>query len=110
MKPHAPSQIRGEYQTIRTSVPGRIVCEYLPRCATLVDRLAFVRSMHYGMSNHNSAMYQALVGNRPTVDLDVLGGTRSEDFRHLVRRSVIWQMLAIFIRQRTHWQTSRSRM
>jgi hypothetical protein len=80
IKPHAPVEIRGEYQPISTSVPGRIVCEHLPRLANLVDRVAVVRSMHHGMSNHNSAMYQALVGRRPKVDLDVLGADRASDF------------------------------
>jgi hypothetical protein len=83
MKPHAPAEIRGQYQAIATSVPGRIVCEHLPRLASLVDRLAVVRSMHHGMSNHNSAMYQALVGRRPKIDLDVLGADRATDFPSL---------------------------
>ena len=80
MKPQAPVEIRGAYQPITTSVPGRVVCEHLPKCAQIADRLAVVRSMHHGMANHNSAMYQALVGRRPKIDLDVLGANRSEDF------------------------------
>ncbi len=83
MKPRAPREIRGEYQPIRTNVPGRFVCEHLPRCARLIDKLTVVRSMHHGMANHNSAMYQALVGRRPKVDLDVLGAHRAEDFPNL---------------------------
>jgi hypothetical protein len=80
LKPQAPVEIRGEYQPISTSVPGRVVCEHLPRLARLIDRLTVVRSMHHGMSNHNSAMYQALVGRRPKLDLDVLGADRANDF------------------------------
>lgn len=80
MKPRASLEVRGEYQPISTSVPGRIVCEHLPQLANLVDRLAVVRSMHHGMSNHNSAMYQALVGRRPKIDLDILGADRANDF------------------------------
>ena len=83
MKPNAPREIRGEYQPISTSVPGRFVCEHLPHLAGQVDRLAIVRSMHHGMSNHNSAMYQALVGRRPKIDLDVLGADRASDFPSL---------------------------
>jgi Protein of unknown function (DUF1501) len=83
MKPQAPVEIRGEYQPISTSVPGRFVCEHLPRLAGFVDRLAVVRSMQHGMSNHNSAMYQALVGRRPKIDLDVLGADRATDFPSL---------------------------
>lgn len=80
MKLQAPSEIRGEYHPIGTSVPGRVVCEHLPQCAQILDRLTVVRSMHHGMSNHNSAMYQALVGRQPRIDLDVLGANRSSDF------------------------------
>lgn len=80
MKPQAPSEIRGEYQPVSTSVPGQVVSEHLSRCAPLVNKMAILRSMHHGMANHNSAMYQALVGRRPKIDLDVLGANRSEDF------------------------------
>jgi hypothetical protein len=80
MKPRASLEVRGEYRPIATSVPGRFVCEHLSRLANLIDRLAVVRSMHHGMSNHNSAMYQALVGRRPKIDLDVLGADRANDF------------------------------
>ena len=80
MKPHASVEIRGEYQPISTSVPGSIVCEHLPQCSRIMDRLAVIRSMHHGMSNHNSAMYQALAGRQPRIDLDVLGANRTLDF------------------------------
>ncbi len=79
-KPRAPSEIRGEYPPIATAIPGRLVSEQLPRCAKILDRLAVVRSLHHGMGNHNSAMYQALVGRPPKVDLDILGADRSIDF------------------------------
>src|SRR6476660_399390 len=31
MKPDAPVEIRGEFQPIRTSLPGLDICEHLPR-------------------------------------------------------------------------------
>ena len=80
MKPRAPREIRGEYQPIGTSVPGRFVCEHLPQCAKIVDRLTVIRSLHHTMGNHNSAMYQALVGRLPKIDLDILGADRTSDF------------------------------
>ena len=33
------TQIRGEFESIRTTVPGIRVCEYLPRLAKLADQL-----------------------------------------------------------------------
>jgi hypothetical protein len=64
-KPNAPAEIRGEYRTIATSVPGIRVCEHLPLTARLMDRLALVRSLHHPMRNHNSAAAEALTGRTP---------------------------------------------
>jgi hypothetical protein len=64
-KPDAPAEIRGEYRTIATSVPGVRVCEHLPRTARLLDRVALVRSLHHPMRNHNSAAAEALTGRTP---------------------------------------------
>ncbi len=80
MKPDAPSEIRGEYRPIRTNVPGRIVCEHLPACSRIMDRIAVVRSMHHDLTNHNSAMYQAMIGRPPTSNSEVLGTDRPQDF------------------------------
>ncbi|MCA9148337.1 MAG: DUF1501 domain-containing protein [Planctomycetales bacterium] len=80
MKPHATAEVRGEYKPIQTCIPGRFVCEHLPQCAKRLDKLCVVRTMHHGMANHNSAMYQTLIGRRPKTDLDVLGADRATDF------------------------------
>jgi hypothetical protein len=64
-KPDAPAEVRGEYRTIATSVPGVRVGEYLPRTARLMDRLTLVRSLHHPMRNHNSAAAEALTGRTP---------------------------------------------
>lgn len=45
MKPDAPAEIRGEFQPIATNVPGVQLCEYLPRHATIMDKLAIVRGI-----------------------------------------------------------------
>src|SRR6516164_10790063 len=39
MKPHAPREIRGAFNTIATTVPGLRVCEHLPQTARLAHRL-----------------------------------------------------------------------
>lgn len=46
-KPDAPAEIRGEYGTIATRLPGVRFCEYLPRLAARADRFAIVRTMHH---------------------------------------------------------------
>src|SRR6266850_4403204 len=72
-KPDAPAEVRGQYRTIATAVPGVRVCEHLPRIAPLMDRLALVRSLHHPMRNHNSAAAEALTGRTPAGgDLELL--------------------------------------
>src|SRR5713226_3118174 len=64
-KPDAPAEVRGEYRSIATSVPGLRVCEHLPRMSQLMHKVAVVRSMHHPMRNHNSAAAEALTGHTP---------------------------------------------
>ena len=45
MKPNAPAEIRGEFQPIATNLPGVQICEYLPKVAQMVDKLAIVRGI-----------------------------------------------------------------
>jgi hypothetical protein len=45
MKPNAPAEIRGEFRPIATNVSGIEICEYLPRLAHTMDRLAIVRGI-----------------------------------------------------------------
>ena len=65
MKPDAPSEVRGEFQSIATNVPGLRVCEHLPRLARIADKLTLVRSMHHRMRDHNAAAVEALCGRAP---------------------------------------------
>jgi hypothetical protein len=63
MKPAAPPEIRGEFRSIGTSVPGIHVCEHLPRLARQMDHCALIRSAHHGVTNaHWAATYLALTG------------------------------------------------
>lgn len=64
-KPHAPQNVRGEFQPIDTVVPGIQVTEHLPRIASIMDRIAVVRSMHHGCSAHGKGMYWNLTGHAP---------------------------------------------
>ena len=79
MKPNAPAEIRGEFGSIATSVPGLRVCEHLPQTARVMDRLAIVRSMHHPMTNHNAAAFTALCGRNPLKgDLELLSNDRND--------------------------------
>jgi Protein of unknown function (DUF1501) len=65
MKPEAPSQVRGEFIPIESSLPGLPVCEHLPMLARQMHRLALVRSVHHQIVDHNAGAYYALTGRPP---------------------------------------------
>src|SRR5438876_11153465 len=52
MKPEAPAEIRGEFQPIKTNVPGMELSELLPRQAKLADKFAVVRSATWQEPDH----------------------------------------------------------
>ncbi len=64
LKPQAPADVRGEFQPIATSVPGRFVCEHLPHMSRLMHKVALVRSMHHTNRLHDSASTEALTGRQ----------------------------------------------
>ncbi len=66
-KPDAPSEYRGPFRPIRTTVPGLDVCELLPLHAQLGHRIALVRSLHHTMSSHNDGSIEVLTGKTPAV-------------------------------------------
>lgn len=46
----------GPFKSIRTSIPGMHVSELMPQCATIVDKLAVIRSMRTKPSEHFQAI------------------------------------------------------
>ena len=51
MKPDAPVEFRGEFDPIRTNVPGIQFCEHMPRQARMVDKIAILRGVRT-VGNH----------------------------------------------------------
>lgn len=74
MKPDAPAEIRGEFSSIATSLPGYHVCEHLPRLAARMNQWAIVRSLSHGENGHLPATHRILTGapmpNQRGSDLD----------------------------------------
>lgn len=70
-KPDAPAEIRGEFQPIRTKVPGFIVSELMPKVALLADRIAFVRSLVGSAGAHDAFQCQS---GYPAASLRSIGG------------------------------------
>ena len=67
-KPDAPSNIRGEFNPIRSNVPGIWLSEVMPKLAQQMDKATLIRSMSYtpaGLFNHTAAIYQMLTGETP---------------------------------------------
>ncbi len=79
IKVDAPSEIRGEFQPIQTSVPGVEICEQFPRLASLADRLTFIRSIVGATGQHYAV--QCLTGrddrNAPSGGWPALGSVLS---------------------------------
>ncbi|MFQ5730788.1 MAG: DUF1501 domain-containing protein [Planctomycetaceae bacterium] len=80
LKPRAPVEYRGEFQPIRTSVPGIDICEHLPRIAKMMDRFAAVRTVVGSEGRH--AAFQCLTGhsvrNQPSGGWPSLGSAVSK--------------------------------
>jgi hypothetical protein len=64
-KPDAPAEVRGEFGTIGTTIPGVKVCEHLPKLAQQTGRWSIFRSLAHPEHNHLLATHVALTG-RPT--------------------------------------------
>lgn len=62
MKPNAPQEIRGPYQSIKTATPGFQICELMPRLAKMSEQYAVIRSMTHKMAEHTKANSMLLAG------------------------------------------------
>ena len=60
MKLDAPAEIRGEFQTIQTNVPGISVSEMFPRMAQMMDKFVLIRSLADSANDHDA--YQCMTG------------------------------------------------
>lgn len=63
-KPHAPAEIRGEFNPIPTNVPGIHVTELLPELSRQVDKLAIIRSLNHTDPAHLSSVHHLLTGHK----------------------------------------------
>src|SRR5262245_6444940 len=74
-KPQAPAEIRGEFASIATALPGVQICEHLPKLAAAADKLVFIRSLVGAASAHDAfqchsgfdAKNLASIGGRPAM-------------------------------------------
>lgn len=62
MKPDATGHARGEFNPIRSSVPGLDVCEFMPHTTRVAQHLAVIRSMHHDSTFHGAGTHLNLTG------------------------------------------------
>ena len=74
LKPNAPKEYRGEFEPIKTNVPGLDICEHFPQLATMADRFAVLRTLVGMISDHSDFHTQT---GYPRKDLQSVGGRPS---------------------------------
>ncbi|MFP6700561.1 MAG: DUF1501 domain-containing protein, partial [Planctomycetaceae bacterium] len=61
-KPKAPSEVRGEFHPISTSVPGVQFSEHLVRLAKSAGDFAVIRSIRHNQGNHGAGNHYMMTG------------------------------------------------
>ena len=65
MKPNAPAEVRGPFNSINTSAPGIQLSEILPLHAKIADKIGFVRSVnHTGAAVHDAGWQMMQTGRQ----------------------------------------------
>jgi hypothetical protein len=87
-KPDAQAEIRGEFDTIGTNVPGIHLTDMLPNSAKVMDKWAIVRSLHHEDAGHSTGDQICFTGYGPgrNPDENVMpscGSIVSEQLQHL---------------------------
>lgn len=62
-KPDAPSEIRGEFKSIPTSVPGVHFSDKFPKLAKGFDKFTVVRSIAHAQNNHGAGNHYLMTGS-----------------------------------------------
>lgn len=62
LKPDAPSEYRGEFSPISTTVPGIEITEHLPKIASLADHFSLIRSLSHESPGHVNSTHTLVTG------------------------------------------------
>ena len=62
LKPEAPVEYRGEFESIATSVPGYRMSEHMPLLAKLAHQYNVLRSVYHATPSHAAAIHWVLTG------------------------------------------------
>ena len=72
-KPNAPREVRGEFKSIPTALPGVRIGEILPRIAAMLNRVTVLRSLTHPYPVHGAAFATTAV---PTTDIPMESNPR----------------------------------
>ncbi len=66
-KPHAPVEIRGQFDTIATKIPGVHFSQHMQRLAACADKFAVIRSIRHDQGNHGAGNHYMMTGAPPRI-------------------------------------------
>ncbi len=72
-KPEGPSEIRGQFNTIETNVPGIRISEHLPKLAQSADKFAILRGVSHTLAAHRLGQEYVNTGSKPLASLEYPG-------------------------------------
>jgi hypothetical protein len=82
-KPDAPAEIRGQFSSIATRVPGIFFSEHVPCLAAQADKLTVVRSLTHRDNGHPSAAYEMTTGHAYPRAMNLADVSTRDDHPHL---------------------------
>ena len=65
-KPHAPSEYRGPYGSIKTKIAGQRFGELFKNLAQISDKITVINSMTHGEAAHERGVHNMFTGYRPS--------------------------------------------
>jgi hypothetical protein len=66
-KPEAPAEIRGEFNPIKTKIPGVYFSQHMTRLAGIADKIAVIRSVCHNQGNHGAGNHYMMTGAPPRI-------------------------------------------
>src|SRR5262249_52113148 len=73
LKPNAPAEFRGQFNPIKTNVPGVEISEHLPKLAQCAAKFAILRGVTHTLGAHELGTVYVNTGSRPIPSLEYPG-------------------------------------
>ena len=70
LKPNAPSEYRGDFNPIKTNVPGIEISEHLPRLSKVADKFCILRGVSHTLAAHRLGREYVNTGTKPIPALE----------------------------------------